>query len=98
MYLAVANEFLACMKIRDVVPCKLTNDTHVKCTGFILTNTHSSLLNILISELLVKVAPRVYPDFDTRYFKSKQGKKNHTKNSVTTKKAKFDVILINNLN
>lgn len=85
------------MGMRDVEPYKLITDIHVKCTGVILTNVHTSLLNTLISELLVKVAPHVDPDFDTGDLKSKRGKKKDAENTVTAKKAKIDVLPINDL-
>ncbi|KAL1828753.1 hypothetical protein DCAR_0208010 [Daucus carota subsp. sativus] len=81
----VAEKFLACM------------GTHGNCTGVILTNAHTSLLSTLISELLIKVAPHVDPNFDTGEFKSKRGKKKDSENSNIAKKAKIDALPINDL-
>ncbi|XP_074330655.1 methyl-CpG-binding domain-containing protein 9-like isoform X2 [Apium graveolens] len=66
------------------------DNDNVKCTGFLLTDIHTSLLKTLISELVVKVAQHVDPYFDSGD-KSKRGKKKDAK------AAKIDVLPINDL-
>lgn len=93
----VNGEITAYMEMRDVDPYKLTTDTYGNCTGVILATAHSSLLNLLIGELLVKVTPYVDPDFDAREIKSKRGRKKDMENSVIAKKAQLDMPTINDL-
>ncbi|KAL8157111.1 methyl-CpG-binding domain-containing protein 9-like isoform X2 [Apium graveolens] len=89
-------ETSACMGMVDEDPYKLT-ETHGKCNGVILTNAHSSLLNLLIGELLVKIMPYVDPDFDAGEIKSKRVRKKEMENLVSAKKAKLDLPTINDL-
>lgn len=85
------------MGMTDEDPYKLTTETHVKCNGLILTTAHSSLLNLLINELLVKVTPYVDPDFDVGEIKSERGRKKEMENLVSAKKGKLDMPTINDL-
>ncbi|KAL7241003.1 hypothetical protein ACSBR2_006598 [Camellia fascicularis] len=67
------------------------------CTGAALRKAHSSLLKVVISELLLKVAGYIDPNFDVGECKSRRGKKKDADSSVTSKKTKFDMLKINGL-
>lgn len=62
---------------------KLAFHTHGRCTGAILAKAHSSLLKVVVGELLSKVAVSVDPSSDAAEGKSKRGKKKDVENSVT---------------
>ncbi|THG13468.1 hypothetical protein TEA_016752 [Camellia sinensis var. sinensis] len=67
------------------------------CTGAALRMAHSSMLKVVIGELLLKVAGYVDPNSDAGECKSKRGKKKDADNSLTSKKMKFDMLQINEL-
>ncbi|KAA8529561.1 hypothetical protein F0562_033640 [Nyssa sinensis] len=71
--------------------------SHSRYTGVLLTKAHSSLLNVLVSELLTKVAAYVDPSFDAGESKSKRGRKKDLDNSITARKTKLDMLPINEL-
>ncbi|XP_047322173.1 methyl-CpG-binding domain-containing protein 9-like [Impatiens glandulifera] len=57
-------------------PQKVYEDDLVTCTGNMLRKIHTSLLRIIMEDLLVKVARNVDPIFEAGGFKPKQGRKN----------------------
>ncbi|XAR65059.1 Histone acetyltransferase [Bertholletia excelsa] len=65
------------------------------CTGAALRRAHSSLLKVVVGELLLKVAGFVDPNFDSGECKSRRGRKKEADNSL--KKMKFDMLQINGL-
>ncbi|KAL6558379.1 hypothetical protein OROMI_018729 [Orobanche minor] len=91
-----AGELSASVVMSDVDPCKVTSDSHGKCTGAILTKANSSLLKMLVGELLVKVAPYVDPNSDAGGIKSKRSRKKALEKLVA-KKTKLDMLPLNNL-
>ncbi|RAL40017.1 hypothetical protein DM860_008157 [Cuscuta australis] len=66
-----------------------------RCTGLVLAKTHSSLLNVLVKDLLMKVAVYVDPTFDVGESKPKRGRKKDADNLATLKKAKLDMFPVN---
>ncbi|CAI9092896.1 OLC1v1028255C2 [Oldenlandia corymbosa var. corymbosa] len=68
-----------------------------RCTGVVLAKTHSSLLKVLVGELLSKVAGYVDPNFDAGESKSRRGRKKDAEYSAIAKKMKLDMIPINDL-
>ncbi|CAK9137780.1 unnamed protein product [Ilex paraguariensis] len=69
----------------EVVQARVAYHPRSKCTGAALTKTHSSLLKVLLGELLSKVAAYVDPNFDAGEPKSKRGRKKDGDNLVKPK-------------
>ncbi|KAL6983676.1 hypothetical protein U1Q18_017055, partial [Sarracenia purpurea var. burkii] len=67
------------------------------CTGAALRKAHSSLLKVVVSELLSKVAGYVDPNYDAGECKSRRGRKKDVDNLCVSKKTKFDMLQINEL-
>lgn len=67
------------------------------CTGAALRNAHSSLLKVLVRELLLKVAGYVDPNSDAGEGKSRRGRKKDADNLFASKKMKLDMLQINEL-
>ncbi|CAH9073963.1 unnamed protein product [Cuscuta epithymum] len=68
-----------------------------RCTGLVLAKTHSSLLNVLVKDLLMKVAVYVDPNFDVGESKPRRGRKKDADNVATLKKAKLDMSPVNEI-
>ncbi|XP_059670168.1 methyl-CpG-binding domain-containing protein 9 [Cornus florida] len=83
--------------MKEAAQARMTSVSFSKCTGFTLTKAHCSLLKVLISELLSKVAAIVDPNFDTGEPKSKRGKKKDIDCSTAAKRTKVNVLPINEL-
>ncbi|XP_042459585.1 methyl-CpG-binding domain-containing protein 9-like [Zingiber officinale] len=82
---------------REAVQAKLASRTYGRCTGVKLTEVHTSLLKILIGEILGKVAFYVDPNSDARESRSRRGRKKDLESMVTAKDSKTDVLLANQL-
>ncbi|KAI0502436.1 hypothetical protein KFK09_017386 [Dendrobium nobile] len=67
--------------LREVDQVKLAARTYGRCTGLALTKIHTSLLKVLIGELLNKVAVYVDPNADARESKPRRGRKKDVDNS-----------------
>ncbi|PSS28633.1 Methyl-CpG-binding domain-containing protein [Actinidia chinensis var. chinensis] len=67
------------------------------CTGSALRKAHSSLLKVVVGELLLKVAGYVDPNSDAEEYKSRRGRRKDADNSIASKKLKFDMLQINEL-
>ncbi|PSS26859.1 Methyl-CpG-binding domain-containing protein [Actinidia chinensis var. chinensis] len=67
------------------------------CTGSALRKAHSSLLNVVVGELLLKVARYVDPNSDAEECKLRRGRRKDADNSIASKKLKFDMLQINEL-
>lgn len=68
-----------------------------RCTGLILARIHGSLLKLLVPELLSKVAVHVCPNFDSGEYKSRKGRKKDIDFSAALKKAKLNMLPVNEL-
>ncbi|XP_020571229.1 methyl-CpG-binding domain-containing protein 9 [Phalaenopsis equestris] len=60
---------------REIDQTKLAVRTYGRCTGLVLTKIHTSLLKVLVGELLNKVAVYVDPNVDARESKPRRGRK-----------------------
>ena len=60
---------------REATQVKVASRTYRSCNGVALTKAHISLLNVLVGELLNKVAIFLDPNFDARDSKPKRGRK-----------------------
>lgn len=67
------------------------------CTGAALRKAHSSLLKVLVRELLLKVAAYVDPISDAAEGKSRRGRKKDADNLFASKKINLDMLQINEL-
>nr|GMD15082.1 methyl-cpg-binding domain-containing protein 9 [Ipomoea batatas] len=73
----------------------VTYNQESRCTGLVLAKTHSFLLNVLVKDLLMKVAVYVDPNFDVAESKPRRGRKKDADNLATLKKAKLDMFPVN---
>ena len=62
------------------------------CTGSALRKAHSSLLKVVVGELLLKVARYVDPNSDAEECKLRRGRRKDADNSIASKKLKFDML------
>ncbi|CAK7328083.1 unnamed protein product [Dovyalis caffra] len=85
------------MGVKGVGQTTVASVTHNSCGGAALTNAHSSLLGVLISELQCKVAPLVDPNFDSGESKSKRGRKKDADSSAPTRRNNLYMLPINEL-
>uniref|UniRef100_A0A5B6ZUU5 Putative methyl-CpG-binding domain-containing protein 9 n=1 Tax=Davidia involucrata TaxID=16924 RepID=A0A5B6ZUU5_DAVIN len=85
------------VSMREDAQARLVSHTCIRYTGAALTKAHSSLLNVLVGELLSKVAAYVDPNFDAGESKSRRGRKKDAENSITARKTKPDMLPINEL-
>ncbi|XP_042500318.1 methyl-CpG-binding domain-containing protein 9-like [Macadamia integrifolia] len=83
--------------MKEAAQARLASRTYSRCTGVALTKVHSSLLKVLIGELLSKVAPLVDPNYDAGESKPRRGRKKDADTSVPIKKMKINVLPINEL-
>lgn len=79
---------------REVDQAKLAARTYGRCTGLVLTKIHTSLLKVLVGELLNKVAVYVDPNVDARESKPRRGRKKDVDNSHI-KDAKLETPTLN---
>ena len=82
---------------KEAAQTKLASITYSRCSGVTLTKVHKSLLRVLIAELQSKVAALVDPNFDYGESKSKRGRKKDVDNSISAKRAKLNILPINEL-
>ncbi|KAK4485774.1 hypothetical protein RD792_008421 [Penstemon davidsonii] len=68
-----------------------------KFSGLLLAKIIGSLLKLLVSELLSKVAAYVCPNFDAGEFKSRRGKKKDLDCLAALRKTKLEILPINEL-
>ncbi|XP_027096888.2 methyl-CpG-binding domain-containing protein 9 isoform X1 [Coffea arabica] len=68
-----------------------------RCTGIVLSKIHSSLLKVLVGELLSKVAVYVDPKFDAGEPRSRRGRKKDAEYTALFMKMKLDMMPINSL-
>ncbi|XP_042497972.1 methyl-CpG-binding domain-containing protein 9-like isoform X2 [Macadamia integrifolia] len=83
--------------MKEAAQARLASRTYSRCTGVALTKAHSSLLKVLIGELLSKVAPLIDPNFDAGESKSRRGRKKDVDTSGPMKKIKINMLPINEL-
>lgn len=67
------------------------------CTGAALKKAHSSLLKVVVREVLLKVSGYVDPSSDAVEGKSRRGRKKDADNSFASRKMKLDMLPINEL-
>lgn len=82
---------------REAAQTKLAAHTYGRCCGVALTKAHTSLLKVLVGELLCRVAASVDPNFDARESKSRRGRKKDVDNSLLVKETKIDILTVNEL-
>ncbi|XP_042421251.1 methyl-CpG-binding domain-containing protein 9-like isoform X1 [Zingiber officinale] len=80
---------------REAVQAKLASRTYGRCTGVRLTKVHTSLLKLLIGEILGKVTFYMDPNSDARESRSRRGRKKDLENTVTAKDPKTDILPAN---
>ncbi|KAK8962697.1 Methyl-CpG-binding domain-containing protein 9 [Platanthera guangdongensis] len=80
--------------VREASQAKLAARTYGRCTGLTLSKIHTSLLKVLVGELLNKVAVYVNPNFDAKESKSRRGRKKDLDNSHI-KEAKLETLNFN---
>ncbi|CAN6574930.1 unnamed protein product [Malus baccata var. baccata] len=83
--------------MKEAAQDKLASVTYSRCSGIALTKAHASLLRVLIGELQFKVAALVDPNFDSGDLKSKRGRKKDVDISIPVKRAKVNILPINEL-
>ncbi|XP_043704341.1 methyl-CpG-binding domain-containing protein 9-like isoform X2 [Telopea speciosissima] len=84
--------------MKEAAQARLASRTYSRCTGVALTKAHSSLLKLLIGELLSKIAPLIDPNFDAGESKPRRGrKKDVVDTSGPIKKMKIDMLPTNEL-
>ncbi|XP_043723570.1 methyl-CpG-binding domain-containing protein 9-like [Telopea speciosissima] len=83
--------------MKEAAQARLASRTYSRCTGVALTKAHSSLLKVLIGELLSKVAPVIDPNYDAGESKPKRGRKKDADTSAPIKKMKINMLPINEL-
>ncbi|ERN05905.1 methyl-CpG-binding domain-containing protein 9 isoform X1 [Amborella trichopoda] len=83
--------------MKEASLAKVASRTYGRCTGVALTRAHVSLLKVLIGELQSKLSAIVDPNSDAGEMKSKRGRKRDLDNSMTVKKARMDLLPINEL-
>ncbi|XP_047309284.1 methyl-CpG-binding domain-containing protein 9 [Impatiens glandulifera] len=81
----------------DEVEKDIQNVDVTACTGISLRKAHSSLLKIVVGELLDKVSAYVDTSFEGGEHKSKRGKKKDADHVSNLKKAKFDLLQNNEI-
>lgn len=75
---------------------KFASHTYGRCTGVVLAKAHSSLLKVLVGELLSKVAVFADPSVDTREQKSRRGRRKELEHTLPGKD-KIDLLPVNGL-
>lgn len=70
--------------------------TYKKCTGISLRRAHISLLDVLVSELQIKVAAMVDPSIDAES-KSRRGRRRDVDSSILAIRPKLNLLPINEL-
>ncbi|KAM1187355.1 hypothetical protein TB2_023092 [Malus domestica] len=83
--------------MKEAAQDKVASVTYSRCSGIALTKAHRSLLRVLIGELQSKVAALVDPNFDSGDLKSKRGRKKDVDISIPVKRAKLNILPINEL-
>ncbi|KAJ4961937.1 hypothetical protein NE237_021847 [Protea cynaroides] len=83
--------------MKEAAQARLASRTYSRCTGVALAKAHSSLLKVLISELLSKVAPLIDPNYDAGELKPRRGRKKDADTSAPMKKVKINMLPINEL-
>ncbi|XP_073001033.1 methyl-CpG-binding domain-containing protein 9 [Typha latifolia] len=94
LFMFVPNETASA---REGAQLKLAAHTLGRCNGLTLAKVHSSLLKVLVGELLSKVAIYVDPNVDARESKSRRGRKKDADNTLSTKETKINIPTFNEL-
>ncbi|XP_020109971.1 methyl-CpG-binding domain-containing protein 9 isoform X3 [Ananas comosus] len=82
---------------REASQVKLAERTLGRCSGIALAKAHTSLLKLLIHELVQKVAIFVDPNIEVRESKPRRGRKKDIDSSLSTKDTKIDILTLNEL-
>ncbi|XP_021866769.2 methyl-CpG-binding domain-containing protein 9 isoform X2 [Spinacia oleracea] len=82
--------------MREEADASLAMSTYSKCTGISLRRAHISLLDVLVSELQIKVAAMVDPSIDTES-KSRRGRRRDVDSSILAIRPKLNLLPINDL-
>ncbi|XP_021717036.1 methyl-CpG-binding domain-containing protein 9-like [Chenopodium quinoa] len=82
--------------VREEVHASQVSCTNSKCAGVSLKRAHISLLDVLVSELQIKVAAMVDPSIDTES-KSRRGRRRDVDSSILAIRPKLNLLPINEL-
>lgn len=81
--------------LKDSELDKIASLTYSKCSGIELTKAHSSLLQVLISELQSKVAALVDPNLDPGELRSKRARRKDLEATIPAKRIKLSLLPLN---
>ncbi|KMS95784.1 hypothetical protein BVRB_005110 [Beta vulgaris subsp. vulgaris] len=82
--------------MKEEAHASIASSTYTKCTGTSLRRAHISLLDVLVSELQIKVAALVDPSIDAES-KSRRGRRRDVDSSILAIRPKLNLLPINEL-
>ncbi|KAL8171228.1 hypothetical protein V2J09_023032 [Rumex salicifolius] len=83
--------------VKQEADAQVASSTFSRCTGILLRKVHVSLLNVLLSELLLKVAAILDPTLDGGESKQRRGRRKEVDSSNLAKRSKLSILPINAL-
>ncbi|GAB2276541.1 hypothetical protein Dimus_011260 [Dionaea muscipula] len=82
-------------EMREEVRGGLETSTYGRCAGILVKKAQISLLNVLVSELKLKVAAVADPTFDGGESKPRRGRRRDVENSNLTRRSRLSMLPIN---
>ncbi|GMG99338.1 hypothetical protein Nepgr_001178 [Nepenthes gracilis] len=83
--------------MREEACVRLASSTYTGCTGVVLRKAQISLLNVLVSELQLKVAALVDPTLDCGESKPRRGRRRDVASSSITRRSRLNMLPINEI-